>query len=341
MEYFWKKKTITAYIMSVFVFFVHISSFGGMTQFLPNAVVNNVLVRNMPIFAVRLFFMVSGMLFFRNYSHKGYLKKIKSRIHTLLIPYLIWNTVWMLFEIVTSYTPISQLFILREKFVINLPNVLDGIFRYGCNSVFWFILQLMALNLVSPVIYYVIKNKKVALAFCVLFIAFSKYINDPTGTFFNLKASIYYIIGGIIGMHYFDSIVKKSSRSTAIKALIIFLLTVAFECLADYYKFRYPIPFKILFRTVNALAFWRLSDLFIDKLSEKRFYGYSFAVYAMHVNVQAVVCRLLYMIMPRNVYFAIPNFIGTVVLTLLIINTFCKLCERYTPKVYRVIMGER
>ena len=46
--------------------------------------------------AVPVFFLLSGMLFFlnmRQLSWGGYRAKLKSRVHTLIIPYLLWNLV--------------------------------------------------------------------------------------------------------------------------------------------------------------------------------------------------------------------------------------------------------
>ena len=48
--------------------------------------------------AVPLFFFISGYLFFRNGipDANGLRNKVTARVHTLLIPYLLWNTAGML-----------------------------------------------------------------------------------------------------------------------------------------------------------------------------------------------------------------------------------------------------
>lgn len=45
--------------------------------------------------AVPIFFFISGFLFFYHgdFSASQYIKKCKNRIHTLLIPYIIWNII--------------------------------------------------------------------------------------------------------------------------------------------------------------------------------------------------------------------------------------------------------
>ena len=47
---------------------------------------------------VPAFFFISGYLFFL--SKKSYGKKLKDRIHTLLIPYILWNLLLLLFYLI-------------------------------------------------------------------------------------------------------------------------------------------------------------------------------------------------------------------------------------------------
>lgn len=66
--FFWRKKTIVSYILAVFVFFIHISSFGQYT-FDDSAVSQScrqlgLYLHNSGCFAVPLFFIISGALFF-------------------------------------------------------------------------------------------------------------------------------------------------------------------------------------------------------------------------------------------------------------------------------------
>lgn len=53
---------------------------------------------------VPLFFIISGYLFFKNmWSGSVYLTKIKRRARTLLVPFLIWNTIAVLLSVFTSF----------------------------------------------------------------------------------------------------------------------------------------------------------------------------------------------------------------------------------------------
>ena len=57
--------------------------------------------------SVPVYFFISGYLFFLggNFSFDKYFKKIKSRIKSLLFPYMIWNTIAVIMLVaVLSYT---------------------------------------------------------------------------------------------------------------------------------------------------------------------------------------------------------------------------------------------
>lgn len=56
-------------------------------------------------FSVPMFFLISGFLFFRNgrINTSLYLTKLRSRVHTLLIPYFIWNTIAFIYFITSVH----------------------------------------------------------------------------------------------------------------------------------------------------------------------------------------------------------------------------------------------
>ncbi len=68
---------------------------------------------------------------------------------------------------------------------------------------------------------------------------------------------------------------------------------------------------------------------------------HSFLVFAMHVNVGAIVTKLLYLALPKSYIFAIPNFIATTIITLLIIELFCVALKKLCPKVFELLSGGR
>ena len=116
---------------------------------------------------VPVYFFISGLLLF--YSQKSYKQKLRSRINTLLVPYLFFNAI-----ILCSY---FCLMIAGEPIMILGKDLVDysiidyirlfwdrGSWSYGNGSPLlcplWYIRNLIILVLLSPIIYYFIKYTK-------------------------------------------------------------------------------------------------------------------------------------------------------------------------------------
>ena len=161
---FWKKKAAAGFLMSVLIFFFHLSTFYNYTD-TGNAMstINNILAltfkEGFTRFVVPLYFIIAGALFFRDYSQEKYIPKLRKRVKTLLIPYLMWNIIWMIFCIVTSYTFLSRFFVGREKFEITPLNVLLSLIHHECNGHFWFVFDLLVFVVCSPVIDFLIRTR--------------------------------------------------------------------------------------------------------------------------------------------------------------------------------------
>jgi len=126
---------------------------------------------------VPLFFFISGFLFFygtEGFSIQLYLKKLKSRIRSLLVPYIVWNFVVLLFFILAQTFLTGNFVSGVNKPIVNY-SVMDWLWSFWdtshinphvektlpVNSPFWFIRDLMVVVLTSPLLYFLIKKLKV------------------------------------------------------------------------------------------------------------------------------------------------------------------------------------
>ena len=226
---FWKKKEFISFLLSILVFFIH-------SYFAPEIVSDSMIsVVNHKVsyffshsitrFAVPMFFMLSGISFFKGYDNKKYLSKIKSRLFTLVIPFLLWNTIWMLWEIFTSHSFLANFSENNVPYPLTIISILKGVFFYNCNIPFWFIFDLIVFSFAAPLVFWVIKNKYVGIISVVALSVASLFgIHLPMGVFYYPMAIVFYLMGAIIGYHYFEFACKKSSKPLQI-ASIIYLAT--------------------------------------------------------------------------------------------------------------------
>ena len=122
--------------------------------------------------AVPIFFVFSGYLFYcktgSQFSLEIYMAKVKSRVKSLLVPYLLWNLAYLLF-ILLLQTVFPGLVGNARKAVLDysLIEVLNSFWNYGglyygmpVLYAFWFIRNLMVFVVFSPLFLWLTKATK-------------------------------------------------------------------------------------------------------------------------------------------------------------------------------------
>lgn len=343
---FWKKKEFISFLLSIFVFFIHsyfaqdnvsnsfISILNHKTSFFFS--------RSITQFAVPMFFMLSGISFFKEYSNKKYLTKIKSRLFTLIVPYLLWNTVWMLWEIFCSYSFISKFSVTSELYPLTLASILKGILFYQCNMPFWFLFDIILFCFAAPLIFLIIRKKYIGIGLVLCLSVVSLFgIHLPTELFYYPMSIVFYLIGAIIGYHYFDYISRKSSKATQITSIVLLSAYILAKNIVPQELHITNYLIETIVYTIAAFTLWNIVDIFIERIKPRAIYRRSFAIYAMHLNVAIIILKILSLCAPQNEWLEIPKFIIMVVFTLVIINYICAFLEKFFPKIYALFMGNR
>ncbi len=119
------------------------------------------------VVAVPIFFFISGYLFFKGleeWNTSVWIGKLKKRVRTLLVPYLVWNLLSILVQFLSDNKAA-----LLEGMPPNIGvwfqtiggwRVLWGTGHLGLphNAPLWFIRNLMLLAVFAPVIFYSLRN---------------------------------------------------------------------------------------------------------------------------------------------------------------------------------------
>ena len=343
---FWKKKEFISFLLSIFVLFIH-SHFAdaptdGSLISAINYRVSYFFSNSITRFAVPMFFMLSGISFFRGYANKKYTAKMRSRLFSLVIPYLLWNTIWMLWEIFTSHSFLSRFSENNVPYPLTLPSILRGIFFYACNPPFWFVLDLILFSLAAPLVFLIIKNKYVGIAAIVGLSIVSLFgIYLPMSIFYYPMAIVFYLIGALIGYHFFPLACKKSSRALSGAALIFLAAYILAKNIVPREMHIDNYLIQVIVYSLAAFSLWCVSDLFIEKLRPRAIYGRSFAIYAMHLPIAIVILKVLSFCLPQSEWLAIPKFVIMIIATMVIIELACTILARFTPRIYAILVGNR
>lgn len=343
---FWKKKEFVSFLLSILVLFIH-SNFaqeiaGDRAISLVNYKVSYFFANSITRFAVPMFFALSGVTFFKGYNNKKYVAKIKSRIFTLVIPYLLWNTIWMLWEIFTSYSFLAKFSESSAPYPLTPLSILKGIFFYNCNVPFWFIFDLILFTLAAPLVFLIIKNKYVGVSAIVGLSVLSLFgIYLPMDVFYYPMAIVFYLIGAMIGYHFFDSACKPASRPLGIASALFLAVYILLKNVIPLERHIDNYLIQVVVYSLAAFSLWNVVDLFIERIKPRALYRRSFAVYAMHLPVAIVILKILDFCTPNSEWLEIPKFLIMIPMTLVIINVACALLERFAPRIYAMLMGNR
>ncbi len=110
------------------------------------------------------FFFISGYLFFL--SKKTYLQKLKARVHTLVIPYILWNIIMLVLYIATYFLGYPQNINGSSLADYHFTDYLRLFWDRGSydNGNFvpllcplWYIRNLLIMSILSPILYYIIR----------------------------------------------------------------------------------------------------------------------------------------------------------------------------------------
>ncbi len=149
-------------------------------------------------FAVPLFFIISGFLFFLKYENtvKGYFNKLIKRCYPLLVPYVAWAIIsGAAILILNNFGKFRFITFFKENLV-----PLDRCFIYLIKPPafqLWFLRQLMLFAVLSPIIYLLVKYTKslILIPFGILWICDVNFIISSQGLFFFSIGAAFAIFG--------------------------------------------------------------------------------------------------------------------------------------------------
>ena len=301
--------------------------------------------------AVPLFFIISGFLFFRDFelSFESYCKKIKARIHTLLVPYIFWNLSFLLLLLFLQSIPgIASFFnsgdyqkLILDYNFYDFMNAFIGLTGMPLLYQFWFIRDLMIMVLLSPIFF--ILAKKVPylglLMFAVLWILRLEDYREVT-------ALLFFYLGGLIIVRDWNLTWIDKHKTLIIATYLTIILTSIGLKTLDVELFAYPLDRITLLIgiIIGIITIWCASDLVGKKAQDilSRLSLFSFFVYATHEPTLRIIRKLLYRVLPPSSSIAeLVSYLSVPLVIIAITLAVGMVINRCTPKVFQVITGGR
>lgn len=285
---------------------------------------------------VPTFFVLSGYLFFQNFSYKKLFTKWRARFWSLVVPYLIWNLLaYVYYEFISSIPMVANSMngiVEPLSFKCLLHNML-----WGNHNILWFVRYLIVYVYVMPLFFVVLKRKSWAslsllLLFCFVWLSENRYV----------MYSVFFWFGGFIGVHY--KVLAKRRYPTALlcASAVVLFGTVAlyvFGCVPRLIGNHSEL--YCILRAFQALAMWVVSDLVLMLASIPWWAHLSFAIYVMHSMILESIEKVFLVLIGRTLLGAIADFIFAPILTVVSVVIVAWISQRFFPGIWRVSMGGR
>ena len=236
------------------------------------------------------FFFISGFLFFL--SKKRYQQKLKTRFHTLLIPYMLWNALllglYILVYIAGYPQDINGKSIADYTFIDYVRAFWDrGSYDNG-NFVpilcpFWYIRNLLIMSVLSPIFYYIIKYVREAY----LLVVALWWLMTPHNAFIS-QTVLFFSLGA-----YF-SIIDKNPLVLFHKHKYLYLIIFAAFAIADivvhtFYMTHINLQIHRLALIFNIPALFLLADICCQhEATSKLLSNAAFIVFCVHYPIVVV-----------------------------------------------------
>ena len=284
--------------------------------------------------ALSYFFGVTGYLLFRNMNKESLVRKIRTRVVTLLVPYIIWQALILgIFYLTGRYRTVDTLvYYLKATFLFK---------SYPPDIPLWYVYAVFAWVLLSPILLLLLKNKNVG--FVILMAAFvGIYLvstKEACSSFYHyglvaliLKYSFAYLLGAFFGLHFPDPHDLESLKYIAFTLLFGFV--VSSTALSE-------------FRTsfIIAVIPILLIRFFPEKLcKERKIYKTSFLIFAIHYPLYQYSLDLIKKMDLSSVPVSVINILLRILFLLVVIllaYLIYSLLSRFAPKVLGFITGGR
>lgn len=290
------------------------------------------------------FFFISGFLFFL--SKKSYGQKIKTRIHTLFIPYILWNSLLLALYLV-AYTvgypqDINDKNMADYTFIDYIRLFWDrGSFDNG-NFVpilcpFWYIRNLLIMCVISPLLYYIIRYIREVFLILVAVWWLMTYDNA-----FIPQTILFFSLGAFFSIHNINPLEMAIKHKKMV--LIIFTL-FAISDIAMHTTEGTPINLQVhrLSLILNIPMLLILADSCVRKgYSSKLLPNAAFIVFAIHYPIVVIlrkICAIKFAEASDGVHILL-YFACVITATLLSLACY-QLIETYCPKTKNILSGNR
>ena len=284
-----------------------------------------------PRCAVPGFFLIAGVLLFRKpFTWKENMRK---KCRSLAVPYVLLNTLWILFYILSQSIPATAVFFSKVRILDWGPREwLDGYFgtRSGGPMVYhlWFLRDLFVMNLVAPIIGYLTKKAPKLTAAGVL----ALYLLPKTRYLTITTEAICFFTLGACAVR--ENLHLEDVKGKWILAVLYWALVLA-AALAENVLLK-----KLCILT--GVAFWLVCATDLEPGRFLRWLmPFSLDIYLFHQMTMIIFFKLVNKLVPPTTLAQLAEYLGMPFVMFAFCIGLSLFLRRFLPRTYSLLTGVR
>lgn len=295
--------------------------------------------------AVPLFFFISGYLFFLKLSesppHHHYSRKMKGLMKRIVVPYFLWNVIYILFNFMIQTFFAS--FIQGDQKLYADYSWSDWLhfIWYPAGGHLWFLRDLFVVSVCSLPLFFVLRNK--ILGLCTVLLLGVVWFLDAPKVFglITVESFFFWSVGTYVCLSKIDF---SDSQKLVLPVVLIYTYVLVVEMLLWHYDISSFIYFERLGICIGLLLALAITAKFLTKhnlQTNPLLPKSSFFIYLSHGIVLLLFCRAFTMFVPTSElslileYFIVPPVVAALLFWIY------RLMSKYTPSFLKLLNGGR
>jgi len=284
---------------------------------------------------VPFFFTISGYLFFRTFNWNKMVQKYQSRIKSLLIPYIIWCTLYFLMYAFITHIPAISRYMNMAPVSLTLTYYLQCVWN-NTYTTLWFVKDLIIQIIFAPLLYLIfpMRNKKI------------HWIIISIGSFLVLMLcglgwiplhipylNVFFLLGSYAGINM-KHVVEEPDKKLILPGLAGVIICLAIAMIGTLAE---NDGWRLLF----IISLWFCLEWFSYKKEPQWWMGISFFIYCAHSIILESFEKLWLKAAGISVFAALMDYLFMPLIVLTIIIVIAYLLKRYLSNVWNVLTGNR
>ena len=278
--------------------------------------------------AVPFFFLISGLLFFRTFSMDKLIEKWKSRVHSILIPYVVWCSLYYLYFVICTHTEAIKRIMNSEKDVsFSFLTWINWLWKNQYYTL-WFLKHLIVFIVAAPILYFLLKDywKRIPTGLVVAIILTFLLHKSKIGSGI-LGGLDMYMLGAWLGINHKEWLKYRSKYLS-----IIGLIYIVFDILTAE---RFELKIAVF------ISAWFVLD-FVESGKELPWWmKITFFVYVSHDLVLEVIKKVFWFVGGNKPALALLSYIVSPVALYLILIGVAYVLRHFLPHLWMILSGGR